>query len=263
MNIIREDYNDNHIFFELNETSDIQDFLKKYEEMKLLNIQKQSIDFLYFELNNKIYVNNNKYICGLVLFLQLILTYQKDNGVTIIKIDNTFYKPIIDILYILTCLYDKIYIVKPNTTNIITNERFLVCKHFIYKKNNEHLMEKLDLLINTLGMSSMGNIVVESLINHPLPNYFMNKVEDSNINIGHQQIEHLDLLYHIIKNKNRDDKIETLKKNNIIKCIQWCEKFNIPHNKFVDKINIFLPPIDSCYYESNEELYSSLEFIER
>lgn len=263
MNIIREDYNDNHIFFELNETSDIQEFLKKYEEMKLLNIQKQSIDFLYFELNNKIYVNNCKYICGLVLFLQLILTYQKENGVTIIKIDNTFYKPIIDILYILTCLYDKIYIVKPNTTNIITNERFLVCKHFAYKKNNEHLMEKLDLLINTLSMSSMGNIVVESLINHPLPNYFMNKVEDSNINIGHQQIEHLDLLYHIIKNKNRDDKIETLKKNNIIKCIQWCEKFNIPHNKFVDKINIFLPPIDSCYYESNEELYSSLEFIER
>ena len=42
------------------------------------------------------------------------------------------------------------------------------------------------------------------------------KIEDSNINIGHQQIEHLDLLLHIIKNKNRDDKIDTLKKSNII-----------------------------------------------
>jgi hypothetical protein len=82
--------------------------------------------------------------------------------------------------------------------------------------------------------------------------YFINKIEDSNINIGHQQIEHLDLLLHIIKNKNRDDKIDTLKKNNILKCIQWCEKFKIPHNKFVDKINIFLPSIENSLYEKNE-----------
>jgi hypothetical protein len=253
MNIMREDYNDNHIFFELNESSNINDLFKKYNEMKSLNIQKQSIDFLYFELNNKIYLNTNTYIYGLILFLQLILTYQKENGVTIIKIDNIFYKPIIDALYILTSLYDKIYIVKPNTTNIITNERYLVCKHFIVKKN-EPLTHKLESLIKTLNNS---NIIVESLINDNLSAYFMNKIEDSNINIGHQQIEHLDLLLHIIKNKNREDKIETLKKSNIIKCIQWCEKFKIPHNKFVDKINIFLPSIENNFYENNEVIFSS------
>ena len=215
--------------------------------MKSLNIQKQSIDFLYFELNNKIYLNTNKYIYGLIIFLQLVLSYQKENGVTIIKIDNIFYKPIIDILYILTSLYDKIYIVKPNTTNIITNERYLVCKNFTVKKN-EALVNKLEELIKTLNSN---HLTVESLINENLSVYFTNKIEDSNINIGHQQIEHLDLLFHIIKNKNRDDKMETLKKNNILKCIQWCEKFKIPHNKFVDKINIFLPSIENSLYENN------------
>jgi hypothetical protein len=249
MNIIREDYNDNHIFFELNETSDIQDLIKKYSEMKSLNIHSQSIDFLYFELNNKIYTNNNKYVFGLVIFLQFIISYQKEDGVSIIKIDNVYYKPIIDILYILTCLYDKVYIVKPNTTNIITNERYIVCKHFI-KNNTEVLMEKLECLIN-----NFNNTVVCSLINEDLPYYFMNKLEDSNINIGHQQIEQLDLLFHIIKNKNRDEKIETLKKNNIIKCIQWCEKFKIPHNKFIDKINMFLPSIENNLYENNDDVF--------
>jgi hypothetical protein len=107
-------------------------------------------------------------------------------------------------------------------------------------------MEQLDLLINTLHMNTSQ--IVESLINDHLPYYFMNKIEDSNINIGHQQIEHLDLLLQIIKNKNRDEKIESLKKSNIIKCIQWCEKFKIPHNKFVDKINIFLPSIENNEY---------------
>ena len=156
-------------------------------------------------------------------------------------------------MYILTSLYDKIYIVKPNTTNIITNGRYLVCKHFIVKKN-EPLTHKLESLIKTLNNS---NIIVESLINDNLSAYFMNKIEDSNINIGHQQIEHLDLLLHIIKNKNREDKIKTLKKSNIIKCIQWCEKFKIPHNKFVDKINIFLPSIENNFYENNEVIFSS------
>ena len=41
--------------------------------------------------------------------------------------------------------------------------------------------------------------------------------------------------------KPNRDKIESLKKYNIQKCVQWCEKFKIPCNKFSDKINIFLP----------------------
>ena len=100
-------------------------------------------------------------------------------------------------LYILTSLYDKIYIVKPNTTNIITNERYLVCKHFTVKKN-EILENKLEVLIKKLNSS---HLIIDSLITENLSAYFMNKIEDSNINIGHQQIEHLDLLLHIIKNK--------------------------------------------------------------
>jgi len=50
----------------------------------------------------------------------------------------------------------------------------------------------------------------------------------------------MNLLVNIIKNKNRDTKLDNIKKINIQKCIQWCEKFNIPHNKFIEKSNIFL-----------------------
>ena len=41
--------------------------------------------------------------------------------------------------------------------------------------------------------------------------------------------------------KNREDKIETIKKTSIQKSVSWCEKYKIPHNKFSDKTNIFLP----------------------
>lgn len=62
-----------------------------------------------------------------------------------------------------------------------------------------------------------------------------------NIIIGQQQIESLDMIINIIKNKNREDKIETIKKTSIQKSVSWCEKYKIPHNKFYDKTNIFLP----------------------
>jgi hypothetical protein len=49
------------------------------------------------------------------------------------------------------------------------------------------------------------------------------------------------LVINILKNKNKEDKIETLKKMHIQKSVLWCEKYKIPCNKFSEKTNIFLP----------------------
>ena len=85
------------------------------------------------------------------------------------------------------------------------------------------------------------------------PYYFINKIEESNVSIGFQQIEQIDQILNILKNKNKEDKLENLKKNNIQKCIQWCDKFKIPHNKFVEKNNIFLAlPLQSYSVENDE-----------
>jgi hypothetical protein len=69
------------------------------------------------------------------------------------------------------------------------------------------------------------------------------KINDLNIVMGQQQIESLDQVINIYKNKNKDEKIENIKKSNIQKSVSWCEKFKIPCNKFAEKTNIFLPII--------------------
>ena len=81
---------------------------------------------------------------------------------------------------------------------------------------------------------------IHSIIDNDIPYYFSNKIEESNVVIGQQQLEAYDQIINIFKNKNKDEKIETLKRNHIQKCIQWCEKNQIPHNKFVERVNIFL-----------------------
>jgi len=245
MNMLREDYNDIYQFHR-----DISPITSE----DLNSSEKKSFDFMFFELKNYLREDQtNEYIISMIRCLQRILIYQKKNGICVIKLNNIFYKPLIEILYILTNLYDKIYIVKMNTTNIVNGERIIICKNFI--QNDEYWVEhdsikylgfaqKLQLQLDNISASntnSNNDVIIESIIDNKLPYYFINKIEDSNVNIGHSQIEQLDLILYMIKNKNRDEKIETIKKNNIIKCAQWCEKYKIPYNKCIDKINIFLP----------------------
>uniref|UniRef100_A0A6C0KUX6 Ribosomal RNA methyltransferase FtsJ domain-containing protein n=1 Tax=viral metagenome TaxID=1070528 RepID=A0A6C0KUX6_9ZZZZ len=202
----------------------------------LFNNEINNIDFLYFELEDNDYTNLESYFKGVVLILLNILTYQNKYGISIIKIDSSFHKPILDFIYILNGLFDKVYIVKPNCSNIFKNERFLVCKFF--EKNIEtQVYNELKLFI--INYKKTNGIII-SLLNNILPSYFLTKIEESNVIIGQQQLESYDTVINILKNKNKDDKIENIKKNNIQKCIQLCEKFKIPYNKFVDKVNIFL-----------------------
>lgn len=89
----------------------------------------------------------------------------------------------------------------------------------------------------------MNNKNIVSIIDYEIPCYFVNKIDDINIIIGQQQLESLDQIINIIKNKNKEERIETIKKSNIQKSVSWCEKLKIPYNRFSEKTNIFLPII--------------------
>ena len=227
------------------------------------NFMYSSYDFIYYELHNDKYENIQFYIIGLLNLLQLIFTSQIKNGICILKIKSLFHKPILDIIYLLSSIYEKIYIIKPNTSNILTYDKYIVCKGFIVnnKKENIHknFFNKINSFLNdnslnenTLNDNFLNNNLKTknqefyiNICNQDIPFYFINKIDDINIILGQQLLESLNQLINIIKNKNRELKLENLKKINIQKCIQWCEKFNIPCNKFLEKSNIFLPIHDN------------------
>jgi hypothetical protein len=136
------------------------------------------------------------------------------------------------------------YLIKPLISNITTGERYIVCKSFNSRNlEQSNLCKSIEnIIIPIINDAFMNNIYVKSLLQNEIPYYFLNKLEESNAVIGQQQLEAYDQIINIFKNKNRDEKIENLKRNHIQKCIQWCEKNQLPHNKFIDKINIFLLP---------------------
>ena len=257
------------------------DFLRENQKNESINfeninaeiyntINDKRYDFIFYEIKNIYFENLNDYILNLTQVLMILLKYQSNNGVCLIKINHIFHKPIIDILYILSSIYEKVYIIKPNTSNITIFDKYIVCRNFILDNNKKEIYKnyyfKLAQFIsiylqnNNNNNNNNINTNISSIIDYEIPSYFMNKIDDMNIIIGQQQLESIDQIINIYKNKNKDDKIETIKKTNIQRCITWCEKFKIPHNKFSEKVNIFLPlKIENEEEKTNEEKLNNEE----
>jgi hypothetical protein len=228
------------------------DTIKSYngfdkETLNQIDNLNEKFDFLAFEEE----INElNKYFEFLSNCMLTIFKCQKINGSCIIKIDNIFYKPVIDFLYILSSLFEKVYIFKPNTTNITSFEKYIICKNY---KTNDFSRVNYYNLQQLNQINNINNTIVGSFLDFDISYYFLSKIDDINIILGHQQIEYLDLVLNILKNKNREDKIESYKKINILKSVAWCEKYKIPCNRFSEKVNIFLPIVNKVL-NGNEEI---------
>jgi len=223
--MIRENYNDQiKYIYEIND-----------ETNKIIGDEK--FDFLFFETKTD---NLQNYFVSIIKILMIILRNQHCQGMCIIKINQVFHKPIIDFLYLLSSLYDKTYILKPNASNITTFDKYIICKNFQITENKIKI-QKLNYLKLDIFLKNLKNKMISSILENEIPYYFLTKIDDMNIIIGQQQLESLDMIINILKNKNKDEKIETIKKTCIQKSVNWCEKYKIPCNKFSEKTNIFLP----------------------
>ena len=237
LNMLREENNDCIISRDFN-------YVELYE-LFINNHYNNKLDLIICEFHPNEYTHTTKYINNMILILLIIIKNQKNQGISVIKIDNILYKTVIDVIFILSGIYDKIYLVKSSISNITKGERYLICKGYNENcHNNKKLLinieENLLSIINNNEL--MHNKCISSIIDNDLPYYLLNKLEESNIVIGQQQLEAYDQIINIFKNRNREEKLENLKRTHIQKCIQWCEKNQLPHNKFIDKINIFLAP---------------------
>lgn len=223
--VARENYADNIISFENIDNHDAQQ-----------KLENKKFNFVFFETNNN---NTQNYIRSFIEAVMSILRYQHIGGISIIKISNIFHKSIIDIVYFLTSLFEKVYVIKPNTSIATSFDEYIVCNNFISNQNN-FTHNKLNYYKLFVFLKKNENKNILSLLDIEIPYYFMSKLSEMNNIIGQQILESLDQIISILKSKNKEDKLDIIKKTNIQKSIKWCEKYKIPCNKFTEKMNIFL-----------------------
>ena len=180
--------------------------------------------------------NKQEILATNLLFAQVsfAIAMQKTNGHFVLKIFDIFTKTTSDIIYLLSTMYKHVFIVKPSTSRMANSEKYIVCKYF--KGTNPTLINKIISQFHKLKEHEY----IASILDDNLDLYYLNKLEEYNAIFGQQQIENISSTINLMSYKNRNDKLELYKKNNIYKCIRWCEKYNVPHNKTQVTNNIFM-----------------------
>lgn len=252
MTLINEDPNvpgwkKSNVFLENNTNVVIEKGIT--ETGDLLDVE--NLKYCYNKYNNQIEVitadggfdfsidfNKQELLATNLLYAEVCfaLAMQKEKGHFILKIFDLFTKCSIDLIYILSTFYKQVFIVKPNSSRLANSEKYIVCKYFKRPPNYSIFMN--DVISKFHLVKTVPYI--SCLLDYPIDYYFKNKIEEYNAIFGQHQIENIVSTLGLISCKNKTDKLENYKKNNIQKCVWWCEKYNIPCNKNISQTNIFI-----------------------
>ena len=177
----------------------------------------------YIIMNNNTHDNIAENYYNKLLFVEKHLNI---DGILVFKINDLFHKVNIDLTYILSSMFERVIIFKPNTSSLENFEKFIICKGF--SNNNPYLLK------NKVFHDC------HTFIKNDIPIYFLNKINDINIITGQKILDSYSIIINMLNNNIDDLKLSVLQKSNMEKCVSFCEKYKIPYNKVIDKMNIFL-----------------------
>ena len=126
------------------------------------------------------------------IFFAIIM--QKTGGNFVLKIFDIFKFKTVEIIFLLSNLYEYVYIYKPYTSRVANSEKYVICKN--YKNNNRNIskdiIDNFDYLLNNIDN-------IYSLFNITLPKLFLKKIEEINAIYGQQQIENINTTLNFIR----------------------------------------------------------------
>ena len=173
-----------------------------------------------------------------LLFAQIAfaLGLQKQDGHFVLKIFDCFYTATVDLLYLLASFYKTVYIAKPQTSRPGNSEKYVVCKGFRFVSSDKFLPYIRHVFAD---MTQNQTAYVRRFLSIPIPLFFSVRLEEYNSIFGQQQIENIHTTLLLMDKPPKTDRVDYLIKTNIAKCIQWCMRYNVPYNVFINT-NIFV-----------------------
>jgi len=153
------------------------------------------------------------------------MALQKKGGSFVLKIFDTFSYCSIQLIYLLSYLYEDVCITKPLPSRPANSEKYIICNNFRMVGNIHVLLEQIFKKFNYIKTNKLT-----SIFKNPISNLFIDKIKEINSIYGQSQIENIISILNNIKDTTRNEKQEQLKKSYIGKCVKWCTKNNLPIN---------------------------------
>jgi 23S rRNA U2552 (ribose-2'-O)-methylase RlmE/FtsJ len=184
--------------------------------------------------------NHQETVSAKLIFCQIAFAaaVQKKGGHFLIKFFDTFTQVSLDMLFLLSLLYEEVNVVKPNTSRYANSEKYVVCKKFRVCDSKKHSL--IDCFLDIFETNTFKeDSSITSILNINIPYFYSCKLQEYNAIFGQQQIESISSTLSLI-NINKQERLESMKKNNLQKCVLWCKKYSIPHNTIPVNSNMFL-----------------------
>ena len=171
--------------------------------------------------------NSQELMMTKLLFAQIAyaVCLQKKGGCFVLKMFDSFYKPTIEMMFLLSSMYEHVHIVKPNMSRPANSERYVVCVGYKYdydveiKNAFESIMAAFDPAKHIRG-----------LLATKVPLFFYNRMEEINSIFGQNQLDNIYTTLGLIDMRAKKDKIDNYNKQNIQKCVNWCIRHGFDYN---------------------------------
>jgi hypothetical protein len=180
-----------HYFSLLSSTNSVQPVSNSYSKyytpsvgLFLLPHSFYFSNLQYADLILSLYDLSEEQIVYLTLFALLV---QNPKGSFVLKL-KYFYTPlIVDILYLLSCVYNKVILLPLDYVNF-----YVICKGFQSDFIKPHIAQ-IKHILSSLRPNSLQRIVPREMpsrriFSKPLPSLFISKIEEINVLVHHKQL---------------------------------------------------------------------------
>ena len=195
--------------------------------------------------------NQQEIAIGKLLFAQIAYAacLQKRGGSFVLKIFDSFMAHTVDLMYLLSTMYEKVYIVKPQTSRYANSEKYLVCMGFIHE--TKRVYPYFHACFRDMVLQNEENSCKKKIgrLLNILPSFlFLQKMEEYNAIYAQKQMMNIQYTITLIESKNKHEKIENLIQTNVQKSTNWCIKYGVPYHTITFPIatNVFIADNGSC-----------------
>lgn len=177
-----------------------------------------------------------------LIFAQIYTAFkiQAKSGNFICKFFETFTDTSLKLIYMLTQMYDQIYVVKPLTSRASNSEKYIVCLNFRHGENNPeyiNIMKKLESVLKDLHNNPKENLV-ELWPSMKIPDDFRLTMIYANTYIANRQLKSINEIVEFIKDKNYYGDVYQMHRQMQIDANKyWISMFMPNQNKFIDALS--------------------------
>ena len=150
------------------------------------------------------------------------------NGSMVIKIFDTYQPATVDLLFLLSYYFENMHIVKPYTSRAANSEKYLVCKGF--KGIEQQDIDKLMKILDEYDIIEEQNKFVVRILKNDIPEDFHKVIMSNNIYHISKQIKSLLKGLTFSKVRISNDDINSIKNEQAIYSLAWCNKYDFPVN---------------------------------